>query len=255
LIRINLVSCLRNSKTTDHNSPKILKQRKDLQKDIKLFHENVPFLLDDSLSPHSPYTMPEDDLDEECVDNNSSGLSECEEDADDDEDCDDEDAPLGSHPETAYLPLPSHLGPDHFKNPLIAALAAEEVQLHINQASDALQQLRLSLGLKSALLRSTVSVAKSQYTKTRAWRAVNVVDVSVRRHAQQYRHAHQALLNLGASTSVMANFPVLKKEDLKLSRDIMEENRFGQKSEHVTWIWRVKGQSMIGEDEWSTESE
>jgi hypothetical protein len=255
LIRINLLNCLRNSKATDHNSHKIITQRKDLQQDIKLFHANVPFLLDDSLSPHSPYTMPEDDLDDDSVHNNSSGFVEGEDDADDDQDSDDEDAPLGSHPETAYLPLPSHLGRDHFKNPLIAALAADEVQLRIDQASEALQQLRLSLGLKSALFRSSVSVAKSQYTKTRAWRAINAVDVSVRRHAQQYRNAHQALLLLGASSSVMAKFPVLKKEDLKLSRDIVEENRLGQKSEHVTWIWRVEGQSMIGEDEWLTESE
>jgi hypothetical protein len=100
-----------------------------------------------------------------------------------------------------------------------------------------------------------VSVAKSQYTKTRAWRAVNTVDMTVRLHAQQYRNAQQALLHLGASSSVMANFPVLKKADLKLSRDIVEENRVGQRSEHVTWIWRVQGQSIIGEEEWLTESE
>jgi hypothetical protein len=197
--------------------------------------------------------MPQDDMDDE----NFDTWAENEEDADDEEDSgvEDEDAPLASHPETAYLPLPSHLGCNHFKNPLIAALAAEEVELRMDQASDALQQLRLSLGLKSALFRNSVSVAKSQYTKTRAWRAINAVDVSVRCHTQQYRNAHQALVHLGASASVMAKFPVLKKEDLKLSRDIVEENRVGQRSEHVTWIWRAEGQSMIGEDKWLTESE
>lgn len=201
--------------------------------------------------------MSPDDLDDDSLD--ISGLDENDEEDDDDDDEDsgdeDEDAPLGSHPETAYLPLPSHLGCDQFKNPLIAALAAEEVELRMDQASEALQQLRLSLGLKSALFKSSVSVAKTQYTKTRAWRAINTVDISVRRHAQQYRTAHRALVHLGAPGVVMARFPVLKNEDLKLSRDIVEENRFGQKSEHVTWIWRVEGQSMSGEDEWLTESE
>jgi hypothetical protein len=162
---------------------------------------------------------------------------------------------LGTSPEYAYLPLPSHLGKDQFKNSVIAALAAEEVQLRMDQASDALQQLRLSLGLKSALFRNSVAVAKSQYTKTRAWSAVNAVDVSVRRHAQQYRNAQHALVNLGASSSILKRFPSLKKEDLKLSRDVVEENRTGQKSEHVTWIWRVEGMSLIGEDKWLTESE
>jgi hypothetical protein len=253
LIRIKLVNSLRNSKATDHNSHKFTTQRKDLQADIALLHANVPFLLDDSFSPHSQYSIPQDDLDDEDV----GSWAESEEDADDDEDSggEDEDATLASHPETAYLPLPSHLGHNHFKNPLIAALAAEEVELCMEQALDALQQLRLSLGLKSALFKNSVSVAKSQYTKTRAWRAINAVDVSVRCHAQQYCNAHQALVHLGASASLMAKFPVLRKEDLKLSRDIVEENRVGQKSEHVTWIWRVEGESMIGEDKWLTESE
>jgi hypothetical protein len=56
------VNCLRNSKATDHNSHKFITQRKDIQADIALFHANIPFLLDDSLSPHSPYSMPQDDL-------------------------------------------------------------------------------------------------------------------------------------------------------------------------------------------------
>jgi hypothetical protein len=231
-----------------------MKLRKDLQTDIESFHAKVPFLLEDNWSPTSPYAIPEDDRDDEHIVKQGSVAFDDEEDLDEDDD-DEEDVQLSTSPETAYLPLPSHLGQDYFKNPGIAALAAEEVQLRIDQASDSLQKLRLSLGLKSSLFRTKIAMAKSQYTKTRAWSAVNAVDVRVRGHAQQYRNARQALVHLGASSSVLKTFPMLKQEDLKLSRDIVEENRTGQKSEHVTWIWRVEGISMIGEDEWLKESE
>jgi hypothetical protein len=85
--------------------------------------------------------MPQDDLFDENLDNKgwlAENDDNADADADEDSGDEDEDAPLSSHPETAYLPLPSHLGHDHFKNPLIAALAAEEVNLHMDQASDAL---------------------------------------------------------------------------------------------------------------------
>jgi hypothetical protein len=138
----------------------------------------VPFLLENNWSPTSPYAIPEDDMDDENIVKQGSVAFD-----------DEEDVQLSTSPETAYLPLPSHLGWDYFKNPGIAALAAEDVQLRINQASDSLQKLWLSLGLKSSLFQTKIATAKSQYTKTRAWSAVNAVDVRVRGHAQQYRNA------------------------------------------------------------------
>jgi hypothetical protein len=241
---------LRSTQATQQSSHKLIKQRKALQVQVESFQANAPFTLDCCFPATSTVIIPHDDVDDDSVDiDGGSDTSECEEDSDED------DAHIGSNPEQAFLPLPSHLGSGHFHNAHIAALADEEVHLRIDQASEALQQLQLSLGLKSALFKHSVALAKSQRTKTRAWRTLNAVDASVRRYAQQYRNAHQALVHLGASSSVMDKLPILKKEDLKMSRDVMEENRVGQRSEHVSWIWRLDHGSTIGKNAWLQESE
>jgi hypothetical protein len=123
-----------------------MKQRKCLQVEVDSFLAHVPFVLDAGLPATSTFTLLNDDVDDDSVDvDEESESSESEEDSD-------RDTPhVGSNPEKALLPLPSHLGPGHFPNTLIAALADEEVHLRMDQASEALQQLRLSLGLKSAL--------------------------------------------------------------------------------------------------------
>jgi hypothetical protein len=241
---------LRNTREVQQNSHKLIKQRKRLQVEVDSFLANVPFVLDTGLPATSTFTVPNGDVDDDTV-----NIDEESESSESEEDSDGDTPQLGSNPEKALLPLPSHLGPGHFHNPLIAALADEEVHLRIDQASEALQQLRLSLGLKSALFKHSVAPAKSQRTKTRAWRTLNSVDASVRRHAQEYRNARQALVHLRASGSVMDKFPILKKEDLKMSRDVVEENRVGQRSEHVSWIWRLDHESMIGKNAWLQESE
>jgi hypothetical protein len=53
----------------------------------------------------------------------------------------------------------------------------------------------------------------------------------------------------------MKKFPVLKREDLKMSGDIVEENRVGQRSEHVSWIWRQDHGEQAGKQALLDESE
>jgi hypothetical protein len=130
----------------------------------------------------------------------------------------------------------------------------EEVELRIKQASRALQQLRLALGLKSALYRNLIRGANTQYKKTRAWRSLKPVEGAVKRHTQEYRMARQALVQLGASPPILARFPVLKKEDCKMSGDIVEENRVGQRSEHLSWVWRVDCGATSDKKGWEEES-
>ena len=226
------------------------KKTSELQDEVDSFLATAPFTWNYPLHPRSGLDIPDDDMD------SSSYGSDCPSDHLESEDySDDGAANIGSNPEKAFLPLPSHLGLHYLKDPVIAALAADEVDLRVNQASEALQQLRLSLGLKSALLKNSVALAKSQRTKTRAWRGVKVVEISVRRHSQQYRNDRQALLQLGAPTSVMDRFPDLKKEDLNISLDVVEENRVGQRSDHVAWIWRIDTGSISDQDALLQESE
>jgi hypothetical protein len=222
------------------------KQRSELQDAVDSFLATAPFTWSHPSHPQSGPDIPDDE--EASIDDGSDCPS-------DDLESDDEAAKICSNPEKAFLPLPSQLGNDYFEDPVIAALAAEEANLRVTQASEALQQLRLFLGLKSALVKTSVASAKSQKTKTRAWRGVKTVETNVRRHSQRYRRARQSLLRLGAATSVMDKFPDLKKEDLKMSRDVVEEDRLGQKSDHVSWIWRIDCGSISDQDALLQESE
>lgn len=158
------------------------------------------------------------------------------------------------HPENVVLPLPSHLGFDKPQDQTITALVEDELALRQSQASEALEQLRLSLGLKSAIFRKKGAMPNSQYNKTRAWKAVNVATASVQRHARLYGLARQALVQLQADHLILRRFPALQKSDLAVSRDVVEENRLGQRSEHVGWIWRLDIGNGLGEDEWMQES-
>jgi hypothetical protein len=222
----------------------------ELQDQVDAFLALAPFAWDYPSHQTAGLNLPHDAMDLQS--DGSDGLLDY---PDSEDDSDDQDAHIGLNPEKSYLPLPSTLGIHHFSNPLVAALAEDEVHLRVTQASEALQQLRLSLGLKSALFRNSVALAKSQRTKSRAWRSVKVVEASVRRHSQEYCNARQALVHLHASSSVMDKFPILKKEDLKMSRDVVEENRVGQRSEHVSWIWRLDAGSAIGQNALLQESE
>jgi hypothetical protein len=219
----------------------------------------MPFALEPQTN--CPFIIPEDDGDDGHEESDwASSVSEDEEDDDAGEDeehenCFDTNTHEASHPEDTALPLPSRLGHDVLKNPVIEALAKEEVELRIVQATGALQQLRLALGLKSALFRNLVRGAKTQRTKTRAWRSLKPVEAAVRLHAQEYRIARQALLQLGASPRILARFPVLSKEDCKMSGDVVEENRLGQRSEHVSWVWRADWGAKNDKNAWEQESE
>ena len=202
------------------------------------FVANVPFTVDDLISLQASPSVE--------VDSESGGSGEDTEISDGDESdldldaAEDESHPY-SHPEKALLPLPSYLVQDQLSDPIIAALAKEELHLRQLSALDALHHLRLSLGLKSAMFRKSIAPAKSQKTKTRAWRSLKTVQAEIRHHAQAYRRARQGLVRLQVSPTILAQFPELKQEDLKMSRDVVEENRVGQRSEHVSWIWRLDG--------------
>jgi hypothetical protein len=240
----------------------LVKKKHDLQAEIMLFIENMPFSLDQRTSKPTKLAIPDHDVDDA---GDESGWASYPSDDEYDEDEDEEDeeeedlenkvVEMASHPEDAALPLPSHLGRSHFNHAEIRALAVEETELRVKQASGVLQQLRLALGLKSAFVKNRIRGANTQHTKTRAWRAFKPVQAAVMRHTQDYRMARQALVELGASVAILARFPVLRKEDCKMGGDIEEENRVGQRSEHVSWIWRVDSGESFDKDEWQQESE
>jgi hypothetical protein len=255
--RVHLINQKKRLSAEQLESPKWTKKQCALEAEIMSFLETIPFSLDQSLSKPNKLVIPDDDVGD-VGDGWLSSASDDEDDEDEDgedEDNEEDDWDILSHPEDTVLPIPSRLGPDHFNIPEIRALADEEVDLRVEQASGALEELRLALGQKSAFIRNRIRGANTQHTKTRAWRAFGPVQAAVIRPTQDYRIARQALVDLGASADVLAKFPPLRKEDCRMGGDIEEENRVGQRSDHVSWIWRMNHGGTFNRDQWQHEGD
>jgi hypothetical protein len=188
-------------------------------------------------------------------------LVDCESDADDwimdldEEDRADEedDDNITEWPENCRLTMPSTLGIEECARLGLENLAAQEVELRVGQANDCLENLRMTLGEKMVIFRTSVRGANSQRKKTRAWDDVHAIQQKVSKYATSYRQARQALVNLGGSAEMLDRFKVLRQEDIKMSGDMVEENRVGQRSHKMPWIWRMKDRNKTGDNNWMQE--
>ncbi|KAI0257960.1 hypothetical protein BC834DRAFT_1036787, partial [Gloeopeniophorella convolvens] len=140
--------------------------------------------------------------------------------------------------EDAEIFLPSSVGWDWCQKHGVESLAAKEAKLRRGQASDAIHRIRLALGLKSALFRTTVRAAKNQKKKkTRAWGDILNIDSSVREHARVYSIARDALSRLGLADEDREPLPQLRKEDLKVATIVLGSAQNGQRNKQMSWIW------------------
>ena len=95
-----------------------------------------------------------------------------------------DDSPVDQkNAEDLSILLPSSLGWEWCDKHNLQALAEKEAKLRIGQANDAIHNVRLALGFKSALFRDHVRPANTQRTKTRAWDAIHNVDSTIHQHA------------------------------------------------------------------------
>ena len=121
----------------------------------------------------------------------------------------------------------------------LGKVAEVEVELREGQANDALEALRAGLAEKSLRFRTEVKPAKSQRTMTRAWDSIHRADKQIQGAVQCYRLGRGALEGLGASDELLSRYQEIQKRDLKMSRDVVEENRVGQRSSELPWFWRL----------------
>ena len=197
-----------------------------------------------------------DFMDEDCSDGDDDITELGSDDGEDVEECDGmANLEANIHPELMPLPLPSLLGAETCQRLGLSKMVSQEIELRKGQAYECLHRLRLALGLKSAIFRKTIRLAKSQKTKTRTRSSVQRVEAAVRLHVRRYNKARHALVQLGSSQDVLNEFQEIHKEHLKMSRDITEENRFGQRSENLAWFWRVDGGKKRDADAWLDEGE
>lgn len=134
-------------------------------------------------------------------------------------------------PEDSKLWLPSSFDKDQCLKNGWEALVEEELRLRISQANEFLSKIRLGLGGKATLYRTTVRQAKSQDTKTRARQKVSQITSTISKHVKGYRHVRNAMIKLGASDTTLETFKPLLDSELSMSTDYMEENRYGQRND------------------------
>ena len=73
---------------------------------------------------------------------------------------------------------------------------------------------------------------------TRAWDSIHRMENQIKQAVVVYRAARDAIGELGEATD-LERFQEIHKSDLKMSGDVVEENRVGQRSSILPWFWRL----------------
>ena len=220
-------------------------QINSLLQNCPAFFITVKDILEEEVKNVGLSNAPKDQGDEEDSTDLDSNDDEA---ADWDEEPDISEGP--SHPELMKLPFPSLLGARRCTELGLTQIASQEMEIRKAHAYQCLHQLKLVLGLKSAMFRKRIRVADSHRAKTRARTALRKVEAGVRLQVRRYHASRHALIQLGC---LATEFPEIEKEDLKMSRDITEENRFGQRNDKLAWFWGMN--SGVTEDAWQDEGE
>ena len=141
-------------------------------------------------------------------------------------------------PENVSLYLPSKFKLQQRKDLGWQELGNIELQLREGQANDSLEKLRECLAEKSLRFRKELRSAKGQKKMTRAWDSIHRMEDQIKQTVATYRAARDAIGELGEAAD-LERFQEITKSDLKMSGDIVEENRVGQRSSVLPWFWRL----------------
>lgn len=202
----------------------------------------------DSYNQMSHIFLPNVDWDEFSPE--TSSVEDC---FDQEYDHEDEDEADEVFSERASLLMPSSLGKKSCVTYGWGSLADQEKELRIAQADECLESIRLALGHKSLLLRTSVRGANGQKGKTRAWNEVNRISETVTKEVSLYHRAREALVRLEAEENVLRKYRLISPEDLKMSGDVVEENRVGQRNDALAWFWRLDGAGQHPNNNWMQE--
>ncbi|KAI6011636.1 hypothetical protein EDC04DRAFT_2609807 [Pisolithus marmoratus] len=126
--------------------------------------------------------------------------------------------------------MPSSIGAGKLTELGLHDLLKEERELRIGQANDCLDQLRTDLGNKAML------------EGTRTKKEIQKVVARVNKHVRSYQRARQAILRLDPDGNMAEKYQEILPEDLAVSKEVTEENRFGQGTSKLAWFWVIDGE-------------
>ncbi|KAI0262654.1 hypothetical protein BGY98DRAFT_928975, partial [Russula aff. rugulosa BPL654] len=70
---------------------------------------------------------------------------------------------------------------------------------------------------------------------------------------RNYYRARESLFRLEASQDTLQKYQPIKPDELKVNKDITEENRVDQGSDLLPWFWRIGGNLLGPPDTWNDE--
>jgi hypothetical protein len=162
-----------------------------------------------------------------------------------------ENGPTNGHIDAEHilLHLPSNLGHNWCYINTAEDLVKAELCLRQCQLNDTLHHTHIALGHMSYLYRNDIHPARTQRLKTRTWAEVHAAESTVQHHARVYMRSRQAIVDLGASPSLLDQYKVLTRQDLSVKTSIIAPHVRGQRIQSLPWFWTiyVRRDADIGE--------
>jgi len=140
------------------------------------------------------------------------------------------ECPLTIAIENRPLPLPSYIAQDK-------ELSDIELQLHQQQASRILLSIWSTVADKSFQYSHVLRVAPRKSVKTRARSAITKLNSKIATDCCIYNHCCSAMVRLGADASILHQFKLLTRADVKASTALLNPNIPGSSSIRLSWIW------------------
>jgi hypothetical protein len=249
LLRISLAQYLKKLGKTisDANRNKILEKRRRLQSRIDSFHADAGHYLNiqelNCSNPSHDDSHADDFTDSEAESENG----------------DESDADAGpevdkfAEAEHTLLMLPSAFGNTACISAGHIHAVKHELRLRIGQANDALQELRVQLGHKAFLFRTSIRKANSQRKKTRAFSFKDSIESLVKLQYFKYSSARSAMIQLGASEDILKKYQTITKADLKITTIAHDPSIHGQRNSALPWFWTMDADQAAAESDWMLE--
>ncbi|KAF8262212.1 hypothetical protein EI94DRAFT_1603313 [Lactarius quietus] len=152
--------------------------------------------------------------------------------------------------EYIFLHLPANLGRDWCCQNAAEDLVSAEPHLRQGQLNDTLHQIQIALGYKSYIFRNDICPAsRTQRLKTHAWTELHAAESTILHHARVYMRARQAIVDLGATSSLLDRYKVLTRQHLSVSTSIISPQVCGQRNKSLPWFWTmdVRRDANVGE--------
>lgn len=139
-------------------------------------------------------------------------------------------------PERQSLNMPSAVATDS-PSATFQKLQDKEFELRVAEANDALSKLRLAVAQRSMVYRTTVRLAKTYKTLTRARKQTESASAVVAAAARLYSHCRRTLVALRPQSPLLKRYQKLEMSDLKADTTTLDFNARGTKNARLSWIW------------------